>query len=95
MNSGFLGGPVTSGKSLSLSVWFPHLLVSAVFSEEHVSMYKLSGLVLVCTQQILSSVTAVVSVKWYVKGGSQMTHHEGSLYTVEMLSHIVGCFGRA
>lgn len=95
MSSGFLGGPVTSGKSLSLSVWFPHVCVSAVFTEERVSMYTLLDLVLMCTQQKLSVVTGV-SVKWCIKGGGQMTmtHCEGSLCTVGMLSHTVDCLGR-
>lgn len=63
MNSCFLGGPVTSGKSLSLSVWFHLLPVSAVSSVQRVSMYKLFGLALLCTQQMLGIVTAAVSAK--------------------------------
>lgn len=63
MNSCFLGGPVTSGKSLSLSVWFHLLPVSAVSSGPRVSMCKLFGLALLCTQQMSSIVMAAVSSK--------------------------------
>lgn len=63
MNSCFLGGPVTSGKSPSLSVWFRLLPVSAVSSVHRVSMYKLFGLVLLCAQLMLCIVKAAVSIK--------------------------------
>lgn len=89
MSSGFLGGPVPPARHVGILCGFLICLFSAVSSVQPVSVCKPFGLALLYTQQGVSIVMALVSVKWYVKGGCQIMRGQ-----VGMLSHTVGCLGR-